>query len=87
MAKTQVTLTIDKETKEKFQKIAKKLGSNMSTLTNMYYNSVIQSGKVEFEFENEPVEIGFIEYDDLSDGDKRIVDDINSRDISSFINI
>ncbi len=87
MSKTQVTLTIDKDTKERFQKIAKKLGSNMSTLTNMYYNSVIQSWKVEFQFDDEPVEIGFIEYNDLSDEDKRIVDDINSRDISSFKNI
>jgi len=87
MAKTQVTLTIDEDIKKQFQALAKKLGSNMSTLTNMYYTQVVSTGKVEYETDNEPVEIGFIWYDELSMDDKKIVDDINSRDIESFINV
>ncbi|MCD5374930.1 hypothetical protein LR010_00590 [Candidatus Gracilibacteria bacterium] len=87
MAKTQVTLTIDEDIKKQFQALAKKLGSNMSTLTNMYYTQVVSTGKVEYETDNEPVEIGFIGYDELSMDDKKIVDDINSRDIESFINV
>lgn len=87
MSKTQVTLTIDKDTKEKFQHIAKKLGSNMSTLTNMYYNSVIQSWKVEFQFDDEPVEIGFIPWEEMKEDEKEAYERIQKADISTFINI
>jgi antitoxin component of RelBE/YafQ-DinJ toxin-antitoxin module len=41
--KTQVTLTIDKEIKDKFQEIAKKMGANMSTLANMYFTQVVNT--------------------------------------------
>lgn len=63
--KTQVTLTIDADVKEKFQKIAKKLGSNMSTIANMYFTQVVHTGRVEYSLNDEPVEIGYASLNDL----------------------
>lgn len=87
MAKVQVTLTIDEDVKKQFQALAKKLGSNMSTLTNMYYTQVVSTGKVEYETDNEPVGIWYIWYDELSYEDKLVVNDINARAVESFIKI
>lgn len=87
--KTQVTLTIDADVKEKFQALAKKMGSNMSTLTNMYYTHVIQTGHVEYRnTENQmDVEMGFIPYEELSSEDKRMYKKIQKMQNHNFINI
>ncbi|MCH2188781.1 type II toxin-antitoxin system RelB/DinJ family antitoxin [Candidatus Gracilibacteria bacterium] len=85
--KTQVTLTIDADVKDEFQKIAKKLGSNMSTIANMYFTQVVNTGRVEYSLNDEPVELVEVSYDSLSEENKKKVRDIDSRDISSFINI
>ena len=64
--KTQVTLTIDKDIKDKFQKIAKRMWWNMSTIANMYFTQVVKTGKIDFSlWDSEPVEVGFIELDEL----------------------
>ncbi|MDA9128952.1 type II toxin-antitoxin system RelB/DinJ family antitoxin [Candidatus Gracilibacteria bacterium] len=87
MSKTQVTLTVDADTKRDFQILAKKLGSNMSTLTNMYYKHVINTGRVEYEVDNEPVEFGFIPWKELSESDKQMHDKIQKADFDSFVNL
>ncbi len=85
--KTQVTLTIDSEIKTKFQKIAKKLWSNMSTIANMYFTQVVNTGKIEYHTDTEDIEMWFIPYEKLSSEDKEAVDRIDRADPSSFINI
>gem|GEM_PF-5423915 len=41
--KTQITLTIDSDIKNKLQKVAKNMGTNVSTLANMYFIKVINT--------------------------------------------
>lgn len=84
--KTQVTLTIDADLKEKFQKIAKKLGSNMSALTNMYYAQVVQTGRVEYHLDA-PVEIWSVLESDLTQYDRDAIERIKKADPSTFLNI
>ena len=46
--KTRMTITVDKDVKDKFQQIAKNLWSNTSTLTNMFFVSVINTWSVNY---------------------------------------
>ena len=85
--KTQVTLTIDADVKEKFQKIAKKLGSNMSTIANMYFTQVVHTGRVEYSLNDEPVEIGYASLNDLWLEWRKRFEEAWKKDISEFLNI
>jgi antitoxin component of RelBE/YafQ-DinJ toxin-antitoxin module len=85
--KTQVTLTIDADIKEKLQKIAKQKWTNMSTLANMYFIKVVNTGEIDYYNDNESVEMWEISIEELSEEDLKKIEDIDKRDISSFINI
>lgn len=85
--KTQVTLTIDSDVKEKFQALAKKMWSNMSTLANMYFTKVIHTWKLEYFCDSQEVDLSFIPYEKLSIEDKASYDRIQKSDKNCFINI
>ena len=87
--KTQVTLTIDADIKKKFQAIAKEMGANMSSLTNMYYAHVVRTGSLDASQSNQDndIELGFIPYEYLSSQDKVMYEKIHNTDKSNFINI
>lgn len=46
--KTRMTITVDSDVKNHFQKIAKRMWSNVSTLTNMFFVSVINTWSVNY---------------------------------------
>ena len=46
--KTQITLTVDSDVKDKFKEIAANVWANMSTLVNMYFTQVVNTWKIEF---------------------------------------
>lgn len=71
--KTQITLTVDADVKKKFQEIAKRKWTNMSTLVNMYFVKVINTGEIDYYRDDEPVEVWFIPYEELSDEDKNLL--------------
>ena len=74
--KTQVTLTIDADIKKKFQAIAKEMGSNMSSLTNMYYAHVIETGHIDYVIKNDDIWQEL--YREYFDADKDLKENIYS---------
>jgi len=85
--KTQITLTIDSDIKNKLQKVAKNMGTNVSTLANMYFIKVINTWKIEYYKSDEGIEFWEVSTNELTQEDLLKIKDIESRDISSFTNI
>lgn len=46
--KTKITLTVDADVKEQFQQLAARMGANVSSLTNMYFISAVNTGNVQY---------------------------------------
>ena len=46
--KSKMTITVDSNVKEEFQRLAKRMGSSTSTLINMYFISAINTGNVRY---------------------------------------
>jgi len=46
--KTKMTITVDSKVKNQFQEIAKRMWSNVSVLTNMFFVSVINTWSVNY---------------------------------------
>lgn len=85
--KTQITLTIDSEIKDKLQKVAKSLWVNVSTLANMYFIKVVNTWEIEYYKSWDSVEFWEVDKRELTKEDLQKIDNIENRDISSFINI
>lgn len=46
--KTNMTVSVDKNLKQKVQMLAKKSGTNVSTLVNMYFAHMVNTGQCHF---------------------------------------
>lgn len=46
--KTKMTITVDTEIKDQIQALAKRMGSNVSVLTNMFYISAINTWNIHY---------------------------------------
>jgi antitoxin component of RelBE/YafQ-DinJ toxin-antitoxin module len=46
--KTNMTISVDGDLKQKVQLLAKKSGTNLSTLVNMYFAHVVNTGECHF---------------------------------------
>ena len=63
-----MTITVDEDVKKQFQALAKRMGSNASTLTNMFFVSAVNTGRVNYyDFQDNLGEKLYQEYLDSPD--------------------
>jgi hypothetical protein len=63
------------------------LGTNASTVINMYLVKVINTWEIDYYKQDEPVEMSFIPWDEMTDSQKKAYKRVWDADPSTFINI